>query len=143
MKISETGLDLISRFEGFVNHVYPDIAGNPTIGFGHMVKPGEHFTTITREEALELLAKDAQHAQDAVNRFVKIKLNQDQFDALVSFAYNVGIENFEMSTMLRHINEGDLYQAHIDMLAWDHAGGHEIAGLLNRRQIESVLLYRI
>ena len=143
MKISAIGLELISRFEGFVNHVYPDIAGHPTIGFGHMIRSGERFTTITREQGMELLTQDTVDAQDAVNELVKVKLNQDQFDALCSFTYNVGANNFKHSNLLTLINEGKFYDAHLEILRWDHAGGHEVAGLLNRRHIESVLLDRI
>lgn len=143
MKIDETGLDLISRFEGFVNHPYPDIAGHLTIGFGHMIMPGEHFTKITREEALELLATDAEKAEHAVNSLVKVALDQNQFNALVSFVYNIGIDSLKHSTLLRLINDGNFAEAATEILKWDWAGGHEIVGLLNRRQIESVLLCKI
>lgn len=143
MKINSVGLDLITRFEGFVNHVYKDAGGLDTIGFGHLVKPGEHFTTVTREEALDLLAKDVEFAENAVNHLVKVDLNQDQFDALCSFVYNVGTGAFQNSTLLELINDKEFYKASLEMLKWSHIAHKEVAGLLTRRQIESVLLYRI
>src|SRR5579864_8252343 len=95
MKISSIGLDLITRFEGFRAAPYNDAGKEPTIGFGHLIKPGEQFTTITRNQALDLLTKDVHFAEDAVNTLVKVRLTQDQFDALTSFVFNTGRENFE------------------------------------------------
>lgn len=143
MRISSVGLDLITRFEGFVGYVYKDIGGHDTIGFGHVVLPGEHFITITREQALDLLAKDVEIAENAVNDFVTVPLNQDQFDAICSFVYNVGVNAFKKSTLLKLINDDEFYEASIEMLKWRHVGKEEVAGLLTRRQVESVLLYRI
>lgn len=143
MKISDAGLDLICKFEGFSPTVYKDIAGHDTIGFGHMVKAGEHFGTITQDEALNLLAADALKAERAVNELVKIKLDQDQFDALCSFTYNVGIENFKESTLLKLVNEDKLLAASAEFLRWDHVGGRESQGLLKRRNTESFLFRRV
>jgi GH24 family phage-related lysozyme (muramidase) len=137
MGISLRGLAHIKGWEGFKSSVYLDVAGLPTIGYGHLIKPHERFTTITEAQAGALLAKDVTSAESAVNKYVKVPLTQNQFDALVSFAFNVGNGAFANSTMLKRINEGKYTEAGYEFGRWVFitVGGKKTvsAGLVNRR----------
>jgi len=139
--LTQTGLDLIKRFEGFRDRIYLDEAGKPTIGYGHLIKAGEKFNQPMADEfALELLRLDAQQAEFAVNELVTVPLTQNQFAALVSFVFNVGVNAFQKSTLLRKINMGDLEGAANEFLRWKYVtvGGvkQESPGLLSRRNSE-------
>ena len=139
MQISLAGLAHIKGWEGFRSYVYLDSAGKPTIGYGHLIKPYESFTTITEAEAARLLAKDVSTAENAVNAAVTVPLTQNQFDALVSFVYNVGAGAFSRSTMLKKLNQGDYFEAQKQFTRWVYAGGKVVPGLANRRLAESRL----
>jgi lysozyme len=104
MRISENGLNLIKKFESFSSKVYPDERGLPTIGWGHLIKPNENFTEIDLTQAERLLQEDIQEAETCVNAVVKVDLTQNQFDALVSLCFNIGINAFKKSTMVRMLN---------------------------------------
>jgi len=112
-KLSAAGVRLIAGFEGFRSDLYDDAAGHCTIGYGHLVHTGscdgsesaEFRRGLTRERALEILGDDAASAATAVNDAVKVPLEQDQFDALTSFVFNVGSGAFRDSTLLRLLNE--------------------------------------
>ncbi|MBB5519309.1 lysozyme [Amphiplicatus metriothermophilus] len=143
MKTSPNGVALIKRFEGLELEAYQDIAGIWTIGYGHTgpdVKPG---MKITEAEAEALLKRDLKPREEAVERLVKVPLNQNEFDALVSFVYNVGIEAFRKSTALRRLNKGDRIGAAEALTWWNKAtvGGvlREVAGLTRRRAAERAL----
>ena len=133
MNISQSGLDLIKKFEGFKANSYKDIAGYPTIGYGHKIVQGEVFGTINVTEATALLMKDVQWAVTTINKYVQVQLNQNQFDALVSFTYNVGAHAFATSTMLKLINAGKLGEAANEFSKWSNAGGVKSRGLADRR----------
>ncbi|MDH5380245.1 MAG: lysozyme [Cyclobacteriaceae bacterium] len=140
--ISKRGLELIANFEGFRANIYNDIAGNPTIGFGHKLLSNESYPNgISRDQALALLKEDAKSAVKAVNKFIKVDLNQHQFDALVSFSYNVGRGNFRKSSLVVLINTGNA--AAIDvfdkLLNYSYSGGHFSDGLFYRRISEGNL----
>lgn len=113
-------------------------AGVLTIGYGHTknVQPGQ---VITEEEAEALLRADCADAEAAVARLVKVPLNQSQFDALVSFTFNVGAGNLERSTLLRRLNAGNYERAADEMLRWDRGGGRVLKGLTLRRDAERAL----
>lgn len=137
MRTSDAGLGMITRLEGEVLRVYKDPVGIPTIGVGHVVRPGESFPNgITKEESRELLRKDVAIAEDAVNDAVKVPLSQDQFDALVSFTFNVGTGALRKSTLLRLLNQGDYQGAADQFPKWRMAGGKVLQGLVNRRKAE-------
>lgn len=148
MKISEAGIDLIKGFEGFRAKPYPDIAGFMTVGFGHLIQHGEMCDSITEEKATELLGEDLLQAEGIVNTHVTVDLNQNQFDALVSFVFNVGagregvkdgfvtLRSGNQSTMLKRLNMGDFEATAAQFLNWDHADGVESEGLLDRRKKE-------
>lgn len=137
--ISNSGLLLIKQFEGFVPYVYKDAAGLDTIGYGHLIKAGEHFTTITPHEAEELLREDVLEAERAVKRLVNVPINQRQYDALVSFTFNLGAGNLSSSTLLKKLNAGQLEEVPEQFNRWVYAGGQKLTGLILRRKAESIL----
>lgn len=140
MTISEKGLALIREFEGFKPFAYRDSAGLWTIGVGHKLKPGERYPIgITEVQAEALLKQDAATAEGDVNRLVKVVLTQNQFDALVSWTYNLGGGSLEHSTLLRLLNEGDYAGAADQFPLWDHAGSKVSEGLLRRREAERMM----
>lgn len=103
-QISQNGINLIKSEEQCRLTPYRDEGGLWTIGWGHLIKPGEHFTEITQEEADNLLLNDLQDAENCVNTCVKVPIDQNQFDALVSHVFNIGEERFKNSTMLKILN---------------------------------------
>jgi len=142
-KTSENGLGFIAKWEGCILHVYKDVAGLPTIGVGHLIKPGENFTTITKAEALELLAKDVSKCEEAIIKNIKVPLNQNQFDALVSWSFNCGTGVLKTSTLSKRLNEGFYDEVPNHLLNWSKATingkSQTVKGLLNRRISEGQL----
>jgi len=137
MQLSADGLDLIKKSEGFRDRVYLDVAGFPTIGYGHLVKPHESFPNgITEPQAAASLSSDVEDAESDVSRLVKAALTQGQFDALVDFCFNLGAGRLAGSTLLRELNVGNYQAAGEQLLVWDHAGGAVVAGLKSRREAE-------
>lgn len=141
MTPSEDCIDLIKRYEGYSDKAYPDpgTGGSPwTIGYGHTrgVRPGD---TCTKEQAEAWVHEDVADAVRAVQDYVRVPLSQGQFDALVSFVYNVGVHNFNTSTLLKKVNMGDFEGAAEEFPRWNRAGGHVLAGLTNRRENEAAL----
>jgi lysozyme len=144
--LSPKGAQFIARFEGFVPTIYNDAANPPnaTIGFGHVVHAGpitgkESLKKVTREQALELLQKDAAKAAAAVKKSVTRPLSQAQFDALVSFTYNTGTGAFTGSTLLKKVNAGKDAEVPAELEKWVHAGSTVLQGLVNRRKAEAAL----
>ncbi|WP_115746948.1 lysozyme [Escherichia coli] len=138
MKTSQNGINLIKHFEGLELHAYPDpgTGGAPwTIGYGTTsgVKPG---MVITEAEAEALLKKDLYKFETGVSKLVKVPLTQNEFDALVSFAYNVGLGNLAASTLLKKLNEGDHQGAADQFPRWNRGGGKVLPGLTRRREAE-------
>lgn len=142
MKISQNGIDLIKQFEGFRADAYKDQAGVWTIGYGSTfykdntkVQKGD---SITEPEALELFLDMLKDYENAVSNNVTASLNQNEFDALVSFVYNVGQGNFAKSTLLRLLNEGKVSRQVVaeEFKKWNKAGGKVSNGLTNRRAAE-------
>ena len=142
MQYSKDGLHLTEGFEGCRLNAYPDpgTGGDPwTIGYGHTGADIHAGLTITQAQAEEYLRQDVQKAAANVNTHVKVEITQDEFDALVDFAFNCGCGNLDTSTLLKKLNAGDHEGAAQEFLKWDMAGGHHMAGLLRRRQAEAAL----
>jgi lysozyme len=143
--IGKQGLDLIKKYEGLKLTAYKCPAGILTIGYGHTktVKPG---MTINKEMAEVLLRMDVLDAENAVRELVEVKLTQNQFDALVSFVFNVGRRNLERSTLLKRLNENKILEAGEEFMKWTKArqpgGLKELPGLVKRRAEEKVLFLR-
>jgi lysozyme len=137
MKLSAAGLELIKRSEGFREQVYRDVAGLPTIGYGHRVKPGESFVKgVNEAQAAAMLENDVIEAERTVERLVRVTLTQGQFDALVDFCFNLGAGRLKTSSLLRELNAGRYGIAGEQLLRWDFAGGVVNSGLRARRQAE-------
>lgn len=138
MKTDKKGIELIKEFEGCKLKAYQDSVGVWTIGYGHTkgVKKGD---VITQEQADEFLIDDLEDAENAVNRLVKVALNQDQYDALVSFTFNLGAGNFQSSTLLKLLNQGKYSEASEQFTRWVFAGGKKLNGLVRRREAEQKL----
>lgn len=148
MKLNKKGKDLIKSFEAFRANPYLDSAGVPTIGYGFTHYPnGEKVTMqdmpLTKIQANFIFDQLVQKYESAVNSAVVSNINQNQFNALVSFCYNVGIGNFKASTLLKLVNENPKNPKVRDQfLRWVNAGGHYLAGLYNRRVKEADLYYK-
>jgi GH24 family phage-related lysozyme (muramidase) len=142
MNISQKGIDLIKSFEGLSLKAYKPVAGEKywTIGYGHYGADVRQGQVITKEQAEALLKKDLQKYVDGVNSVLKVPINQNQFDALVSFAYNCGVGALQKSTLLKKLNAGDYVGASKEFGKWVHgAGGVVLKGLVTRRQKEAKL----
>ncbi len=138
MRTSENGLALIRQAEGLRLRAYKCPAGVWTIGYGTTAGVKEGLV-ITKERAEELLREDVKRFEDQVMRLVKVRLTQGQFDALVSFTYNLGAANLGNSTLLRLLNAGDYKGAAAQFDRWTKAGGKELPGLVKRRAAERAL----
>lgn len=135
-QVTEQGLDLIKHFEGLSLKPYKDIAGYWTIGYGHLMKEYQAIL-LTEAEAEELLRSDLGKAERAVLRLTKVDLTDYQFDALVSFVFNLGAGAYQRSTLRAKLNRGDYTGAAPEFLKWIRAGGKVSKGLLRRRKAES------
>lgn len=140
-QINQEGLNLIKEFEGLSLTSYKDPVGIWTIGYGHIktAKPG---MVITEKQAEDLLRADLKEAEQAVNKFVQVPLNSNQFSALVSFVFNLGAGNFKSSTLLRELNKGNYIGASVQFERWVYAGGKILNGLIRRRKAESKLFLK-
>jgi lysozyme len=137
MQLSAAGLELIKRSEGFRGRTYLDVAGFPTIGYGHRLLARESFPNgVSATQAAEMLAVDVSQAEQAVGRLVKVTLTQGQFDALTDFCFNLGAGRLASSTLLTALNAGRYEAARVQLLRWDLAAGEVNAGLKARREAE-------
>ena len=138
MKISQDGINLIKSFEGLRLEPYHCSAGVLTIGYGSTGPHVKAGMSITESQAATLLAKDLQRFEAGVNELVKVPLTQGQFDALVSFAFNLGCGSLENSTLLRRLNGGEDKAAVFceELPKWVKGGGGVLPGLVRRREAE-------
>jgi lysozyme len=140
--ITQNGIALIKRFEGFEPHIYLDAAGLPTIGYGHLLRAGEaelFKNGITEAAAEALLIKDVLVAEKAVLRLITVELTNGQFDALVSLAFNLGGGALQRSTLRRKVNREEHHDVPAEFLKWVWAGGKKLKGLIRRRSAEALL----
>lgn len=135
MEISQSGIDLVKKFEGLRLVAYMDSVGVWTIGYGSTidVAPGMKITAVQAEERLKDDLKDAERC---VNDCVKVPLTQGEFDALCSFTFNLGCGSLRKSTLLKLLNDGDKDGAASEFRKWDRAGGVQVDGLTRRRFAE-------
>ena len=139
MKMGEKGIDLIKHFEGFRSTVYLCAAGVPTLGFGSTHGITMDSPPITEVEGLELLMLDIAKFERGVNRLIDAPLNQNQFDALTSFAFNLGNGSLQASTLRKKVNREDYEGAADEFPRWVFAGGRKLNGLVKRRYAERAL----
>lgn len=144
-RVNADGLKLITSFEGFEPKWYRDPVGIWTIGFGHTDAAGapKHATSnglvLSAEAATEILANDLGQYAEAVERAVKVPLNDNQFAALVSFTYNVGAGALAKSTLVKKLNTGNYGAVRSELAKWNKAGGKVMKGLTRRRTAEADL----
>jgi lysozyme len=153
LSLSRNGADLIKAFESCEKKAGPGRfkayfcpAGVLTIGWGHTNDSGRRFSAgeaWSQEECDAAFEDDMKVFEDAVRRNVRTRLNQDQYDALVSFTYNVGETNLRRSTLLRKLNDGDFEGAAHEFCKWNKGGGKVLAGLVRRRASEALLFQGI
>ena len=139
--VNQATIDLIKRFEGCRLDAYQDVVGVWTIGYGHT---GGFFAesgmTITQEQADALLVEDIGKFAEGVGALVgTISTSDNEFGAMVSLAYNIGLGNFSHSHVLTYHREGDFTSAAMAFLMWNKAGGRVFPGLVTRRKAESTL----
>ena len=147
MKTSDMGLSLIKSFEGFSAKPYLCPAGVPTIGYGATYYPDGRRVTmqdrpVTVAQATDMLRSMLASYEAGVSRYVLVPVTQGQFDALVSFAYNLGLSALKNSTLLRLVNARDYAGAAAQFLRWNRAGGKVLPGLTRRREAERVMFLK-
>jgi lysozyme len=143
MNISENGIKNIINFEGLKLKAYKDSVGIPTIGIGTIAYPSGSKVKIgdvcTKEQAIEYLKFYMIDMEKQINSMIKVKITQNQYDALCSFCYNLGHGALKQSTLLKKINLNDFKGASDEFLKWNKAGGKVIDGLTKRRNAEKEL----
>jgi lysozyme len=151
MKITKTGaagIELIKTFEGFESAPYKCPAGIPTIGYGATFYPGGKKVTmtdksVTEAEAVDLLKHMLVSFEKYVDSYCRDDINQNQFDALVSFAYNLGPANLKASTLLKKVNANPADETiKLEFMKWVKAGGKTLKGLVRRREAEAELYFK-
>ena len=143
LTLSSAGLIAITQFEGFSDKVYIPIKGDvKTVGYGHTGAEVNRLpvgTYVSKDQALRWLAEDTEEAQDAIRRYVRVPLSQNEFDAYVSFVFNLGETAFRNSTLLKKLNQADYYGACKELHRWVYAQGRVVKGLEARRKMESLM----
>lgn len=137
--MNELGFELIKSFESCRLTAYKDPVGIITIGWGSVVPGVELGNVWTQAEADGALSQKVASICDSINSVVTVDLDSNQLSALCSFAYNVGVNNLKMSTLLLKVNKMDFTGATGQFILWDHAGGKALPGLLTRRKAEAAL----
>ena len=138
MEMSRVGIELIKQFEGCRLKAYKDAVGVWTIGYGHTVDVKEGIE-ISQHQAGVIFEVDLYEYEGYINKYVQVPLTQNQFDALVSWVYNLGVGNLQSSTMLRVLNEGKYSEVSYQIKRWNKAGGKVLRGLIRRREAEADL----
>jgi len=165
-KTNKFGIELIKKYEGFVPNVYLDCAGFLTIGFGHLCRENdfylqniplkkmkkmyiknrqevEQITTISKFDAEKILKRDLIIAERGVYKLIETYLNANQFSALVSFVFNLGVGALQRSTLRQKLNRREYFAVSSEMLKWIYAGGVKRKGLIKRRLEEGILFNRL
>lgn len=144
MKISQLGLNLIKRYEGYRDTAYVCPAGIMTIGYGTTRingRPIKRGMKCTREEAQQWLENDVNDFLNIISPWIdpSIELNQNQVDSIASLVYNIGVGNFKKSSLLRHLNDGFFVLVEKEFARWNRGGGKVLKGLSERRAAEAAM----
>ncbi|QHH95401.1 lysozyme [Acinetobacter gyllenbergii] len=146
MKTSQVGINLITSFEDLRLAAYDDSVGVWTIGYGTTVYPNgirvKRGDSCTKVQAMSFFQHDLRRFEAAVNQAVKVVVNQNQFDALVSLTYNIGEQAFKDSTLLKKLNASDFMSAADQFPKWNRGGGKVLRGLVRRRAAERALFLK-
>ena len=135
-------IDLIKQFEGFRSKAYQDSVGVWTIGYGTTRingQPVKAGMTITEDQALQLVQQEVNKLWSQIEQILRVNLNQNQMNALVDFAYNLGFNALKTSTLMNKVNTGDFNGAASQFSRWVYAGGKVLPGLVKRREAEKQL----
>ena len=133
-------IEIIKEFEGCKLNKYLCPAGKPTVGWGHLILDDERIVRLTQEEADALLLRDVTRIANAIQPYVKYPyMNENEFCALVSFAFNLGPQSLLTSTLLKLYNKGEISRAAAEFLKWVFTGGKRLKGLERRRKAEQRL----
>jgi lysozyme len=150
LHVDQRGKNLFVEWEGLERNEYLDSGGAPTIGIGHLLnrsermsgkiiikgKPVAYRDGLTTQQCWDLLEQDLGPAEKTINAAVKVALNQNQFDALVSFVFNVGDSAFQNSTLLKELNKGNYEKVPVQLRRWVLDNGKTVKGLISRREKE-------
>ena len=144
MNIGDRGLDLIRAFEGFRADPYLDAVGVPTIGYGSTYYPDGQRVRLTdppisEPEARRLMQATLAEFEDGIADALQVEVTQSQFDALICWAFNIGVSAAQNSTLMKKLNSGDYFGAADQFLRWNKAGGVVLRGLSRRRAAERAL----
>ena len=142
MNISKNGIELIKEFEGLKLESYKCPAGIWTIGYGHTGKNIIKGMKITKKEAEDYLCNDLKIHSKYIKRLVKVEINQNQTDALISLEYNIGYNAFKNSTLLKLLNQGKYLEASKEFDKWVYSNNKKLKGLLLRRKKEKELFLK-
>jgi len=138
MKTSDEGISLIKKFEGCRLEPYFCSGNVLTIGYGHTKDVIENMS-ITEDTAEALLKEDLKDFEEQVSNLVKVELNQNQFDALIAWTFNLGSGNLSSSTLLKKLNNSEYGEVPEQIKRWNKAGGKVLEGLIRRREAEALL----
>lgn len=138
-KVTQNAIVLIKHFEGFSSKPYVCSGGFLTIGTGHLITKNEKFDEITEDEGEELLRNDLIKSESSVLRLISIPLEDYQFDALVSFTFNLGGGALQCSTLRQKVNREEHDDVPDEFRKWIYAGGRKLKGLIKRRETEAIL----
>ena len=138
MKTSDEGISLIKKFEGCRLEPYFCSGNVLTIGYGHTKDVVENMS-ITEDTAEALLKEDLKDFEEQVSNLVKVELNQNQFDALIAWTFNLGSGNLSSSTLLKKLNNSEYDEVPEQIKRWNKAGGKVLEGLIRRREAEALL----
>ncbi len=150
MKFSDNGKSILTKLEGIKNKIYSDIVGYATIGIGHLLTQSElssgkikiknnlvkYSIGLTDQQVYDLLDTDIEKYEQVVNDTIKVKLTQNQFDSLIIFSFNIGIDGFKNSTLVKLLNQEQYEEVPKQLARWIYAGGKVVEGLKNRRNEE-------
>lgn len=134
--VSGAGIAFIKQSEGFSAKPYADANGH-SIGYGHFIQPSENYINLSEAQASDLLGQDLVPVENAINQYVTVPINQNQFDALADFIYNEGVGAFKGSTLLQVLNSGDYAGAAQQFQRWVYSSGQVNPALQARRQSEA------
>ncbi len=145
--VIKVAIDLIKAFEGWASRAYDDPAGYCTIGYGHLIAKakcseiqlGQFSGVLSKDDGTKLMLSDTVPARAAIERLVQSELSKEQFGALTSFVYNVGVTNFSRSTLLKTLNNQEFDVAGRELRKWTRANGKILKGLVVRRNCEASL----
>lgn len=147
MRASINGINLIKQFEGCRYSPYRDSVGLWTVGYGHLIGDGKSLPSgdnrvFTQKEIDDFLVNDLMHVESGISVLIRVPITQNQFDALCSFCYNLGVGTLQKSTLLKDINSSLWDAAANDILKFHFAGGVSLPGLVKRRQAEHDLFIK-